>query len=170
MEAHFQKSLPENVSLQLQLPWLNFDVEGEPADWTPVREACKSWYELHRRVRESPPLFGSNKTLFYLDGGDFLELIDVRDGIRNYIFGPLRRDIYLYCTEIRSRQEIVTRFQKRVTEEDLVEKVLEPLVAERLMFTEGRQYLSMAIACTPGEAIRRMRQEDDGRKDAQREH
>jgi len=157
MDMHFRRVLPADVSSRLNLPWLDFDVEGEPADWKPVREACKTWYALHRRVQANPPVLGIAKTFFYLDGVDFLELIDVRDGIKTVILKSLWREMYLYCMEIRSLRQIIRRFCKQATKADLVNKTLGPLVDKRLMFKENDQYLSLAVAYTPAEAIQRMR-------------
>lgn len=160
MSEHFQKCLPPDVCSRLTLPWFDFDVEGEPADWKPVQEACKTWEALHRRIREKGSAFGIAKTFFYFDGGKFLELIDCRNGIRSMILPSLGRDVYLYCMEIRSRRQIAQHFQDRITGEELVEKILEPLVAGGVTFRESDQYLSLAVAPTLSEAIRRIRAQE----------
>jgi ribosomal peptide maturation radical SAM protein 1 len=157
MNKHFQKCLPAEVGSRLTLPWFDFDVDGEPADWKPVQEACQTWNALHRRIKEQPAAFGIAKTLCYFDGGEFLELIDCRDGIKRLILTSRQRDVYLYCMEIRSRRQIAEQFQDQVTEEDLLKKILEPLVAKGAMFKESDQYLSLAVAPRPDEAIRRLR-------------
>jgi ribosomal peptide maturation radical SAM protein 1 len=160
MNKHFQKCLPADVCSRLKLPWFDFDIEGEPADWKPVLEACKKWEALHRRIQKKPLAFGIAKTFFYFDGGEFLELIDCRNGIMSMILPSLRRDVYLYCMEIRSRRQIARHFQDQITEEELVEKILEPLVARGVMFKESDQYLSLAVAPTLTEAIRRIRAQE----------
>jgi ribosomal peptide maturation radical SAM protein 1 len=157
MKQRFQESLPEDVCLRLNSPWLDFDVEGEPADWAPIREARNQWHDLHKRITENPPYLGIAKSFFYFDGGDFLELIDVRNGIKTVTLKSLRRDIYLYCMEIRSLKEIASRFRDQIAEGDLVDKMLEPFCAGKLMFKENNHYLSLAVAYTPAAAVERIK-------------
>lgn len=160
MAVAFQQSLPPEVARRLKLPWLDFEEEGKQADWRPIQDACRTWRDLYRTIREKPPVPGIAKALFYFDGGDFLELIDARKECRTITLEALWREVYLYCTEIRSRREIAARFQGQAKEDYLVTEILEPLLAERLMFREQDQYLSLAIASTSSEAIRRIRTEE----------
>jgi len=139
----YKAGLPDDVWQRL----LMFDLEGEPADWTPVREACKSWYKKHAQ-RES-------RLLIYQDGGAFLNIIDDREEERKE--GTLEgadREMYLYCMEIRSLSQLRRKFG--MPEEELSE-TLEQFVSDRIMFTEQGSYLSLAVAPNPMTAARRIR-------------
>jgi ribosomal peptide maturation radical SAM protein 1 len=143
----YKAGLPEGVWNRLQLFDLDFDVQGEPADWTPVREACETWRAAHAHRK---PLL-----LFYQDGGSFLNIIDDREEERREgTFEGLAREIYLYCMEIRSLAQI--RRQFGVAEAELLE-MLEMFVADRIMFAEQGKYLSLAVALNPWTAARRIR-------------
>lgn len=143
----YKAGLPDEVWRRLLLFDLDFDLEGEPADWTSVREACKTWYTKHAQ-RES-------HLLFYQDGGAFLNIIDDREeGRKEGTFEGQAREIYLYCAEIRSLSQLRRKFG--LPEDELLE-TLEQFVADRIMFTEQSSYLSLAVASNPMTAARRIR-------------
>jgi len=155
----YKAGLPEEVWRRLRLFELDYDLEGEPSDWTPVRDAVETWYAKHAR-RESP-------LLFYQDGLTFLNIIDDREDARKE--GTLEgaaREIYLYCMEIRSLSQLRRKFGQ--PEDELME-TLERFVADRIMFTEQSSYLSLAVAPNPTAAARRIRAAyEEEREDGQR--
>ena len=143
----YKAGLPEEVWRRLRLFELDYDVEGEPADWTPIRETVVTWHAKHVRL-ESP-------LLFYQDGGTFLNIIDDREEDRKEgTFEGVAREIYLYCMEIHSLSQLRLKFG--MPEDELLE-TLEQFVADRLMFAEQGSYLSLAVAPNPMTAARRIR-------------
>lgn len=151
-----RNALSADLAERLQLPWLEHDIDGSKADWSKVVEACKTWRLLHQELKKNPILYDVSKPLFYLDGADFIEIVDRREGFRTIVLEPLWRKVYLYCTEIRSRTEIVEHFAEQAREDTLFGEIIESLVRERLMFVEGKYYLSLAVASSPEIAMRRM--------------
>lgn len=143
----YKAGLPEEVWRRLRLFELDYDVEGQPADWTPIREVIAKWHAKHVRL-ESP-------LLFYQDGGTFLNIIDDREEDRKEgTFDGVAREIYLYCMEIRSLSQLRRKFG--MPEDELLE-TLEQFVADRIMFAEQGSYLSLAVAPNPMTAARRIR-------------
>lgn len=125
----------------------------EPADWTPVREACDQWQELHERLRKEER-FPFTHALYYHDGGDCLEIVDRRSGCRTLTLPEPWRSIYLFCMEIRTYTQLKSRFS---THASALDGVLEKLVTEKVLYQEDRRYLALAVASTPALASRRIR-------------
>jgi ribosomal peptide maturation radical SAM protein 1 len=127
--------------------------QPEPVDWQPVESACADWGALHENLRKDDR-FPVSHPLYYHDGGSFLEIVDRRDGCRTITLPGPWRSVYLFCMEIRTQDRIAGHFPVSVPP---VAEILEWLVAEKLMYREKRLYLSLAIALTPGLAVRRMK-------------
>jgi ribosomal peptide maturation radical SAM protein 1 len=155
--SSFKKVLPENIFKNIKAFWQDYD-ENNKADWAPVYEAEKRWKALR------PSLQGikthTTLPLFYTDGGSFLEIVDRRDGFRLILLEDEWYDIYMYCMEIRSHKKIIN-YMKIKCDEHKVKEILDACVAEKLMFTERGQYLSLAPAVTPLMAARRIRAQND---------
>lgn len=156
----YAEFIPADVCARLVLPhrvW-TYTPTGRPADWTPVREACRRWREMHEEIRAAALREGRTPTqaLYYLDGGDFLEITDHRDGARRLTLSGMWRDVYLECLGIRALAELERRFAGAADAARLRE-ILGRLVAERVMYAEDGRYLSLAVASRPDIAARRIR-------------
>lgn len=94
----------------------------------------------------------------YRDGGTFLTIRDQRtDELFEGTFGPLAREIYLYCTAIRSRNDVERRFAEAGVPE--VNAALDEFIRHDLIFAEGKRLLSLALAPSPDHAARRIRKQ-----------
>jgi hypothetical protein len=153
----FKAGLPDDVWQRLQFQAMDFETTLPVADWTPVAEVCKRWRSLHQNVQA--PL------LRYRDGGSFLMIEDQRFGdFRTGTFEGIERDIYLFCTEIRSEKQILERFPEI---RPRLKELLEAWIEFRIMFHESGRYLSLAVASAPHQAagrIRALREEELTRK------
>jgi ribosomal peptide maturation radical SAM protein 1 len=146
----FRAALPESIWEQIRLYWKDFDVaEGvEKADWNPVRQAVIRWRRLHQQPTsdDGDARFLAHKPLSYRDGGSFLEITDRRGGgIDRHQLRSVLRDLYLYCMQIRSRRELLSRFEGEL-DTSTIDQVLNHLVEEDLMFCERGLALSLAVA------------------------
>jgi ribosomal peptide maturation radical SAM protein 1 len=99
------------------------------------------------------PERGTLSSVERLDGQ--LILLDTRSDAmqREYTFSGLERAVYEYCDELRSGATIIQHLQSSYpdasfTDEQVIE-FLETLVRLRLMVTDGRHYLSLAITSRP---------------------
>jgi ribosomal peptide maturation radical SAM protein 1 len=156
----YAEFLPAGVRDRLVLPhrvWA-YTPAGRPADWTPVREACRRWRAMHEEIRAAALREGRTppKALVYLDGGDFLEITDHRDGTRRLTLSGMWRDVYLECLETRAFADLERRFTGAADAARL-RGILDRLVAERVMFAEDGRYLALALATRPDIAARRMK-------------
>lgn len=156
----YREFLPAKVERRLVLPYRDwaYAPAWQPEDWTPVREACRNWRQRHEQIRTEALRDGRvpPRALAYCDGRDFLEITDYRGTPRRlHLAGPWR-DIYLECLEIRTMEEIESRFV-RPAGAPPVREMLERFVAERVMFAEDGRYLSLACAARPDLAARRIR-------------
>jgi len=140
--------LPAAIWERMDLFDLSFDVEGVATDWSSVRAARDLWVAAH-----AP---GAERLLTYRDGGKFLSVVDRRDGrFREGVFGKLPRDVYVYCTEVRSFEQVTRRFAHESAASLRV--VLDEFVAYSLVFEEHGKYLSLALAPSARDAARRIR-------------
>lgn len=148
----YRCGLPPQAADELILPDRSWDAP-DPVDWGPVEQACSDWGELHETLRKDDR-FPVPHPLYYHDGGNFLEIVDRRDGCRTIMLPGPWRAVYLFCMEIRTQDRIAERFPAAVPP---AAEILEWLVAEKLVYREKRLHLSLAIALTPGLAVRRMK-------------
>ena len=148
----YRCGLPPGTGDNLILAERSWDAP-EPVDWSPVEEACAAWRDLHETLRKDDR-FPAPHPLYYHDGGDFLEIVDRRDGCRTITLPGAWRLVYLFCMEMRTEKQVAERFPACTPP---FTEILEWLVAEKLAYREGRLYLSLAIALTPGHAVRRMK-------------
>ena len=108
--------------------------------WKPVVEKIQSWHQFHLRRKQTDP-----PPLSYRDGGSFLIIRQERINglpLQHRLSGP-SREIYLFCTTIRSFTEISRRFP-RIKQETL-RTFLHDLVQKYLVFCEQNRYLSLAV-------------------------
>ncbi|MBZ4372559.1 RiPP maturation radical SAM C-methyltransferase [Corallococcus sp. AS-1-6] len=150
----YKVGLPAEVYERIALFDLSFDLRTGTSDWSAVVEACEVWMRAYEMARGSQ----YRHVMTYLDGGTFLRVYDGRAGMpRTLLLRGVERDLYLYCTEIRQRQEIDEAFvETGRASRAQVEQVLAHWLEERILFREGERYLSVAPAFTPQMAARRM--------------
>lgn len=146
--------LPAEVASRLQLFDLEFDPPAGSVSWDPVREAVARWSERH--AAESRALL-----LSYRTGRDFLRIVDRRVAHEEYTLSGASRDVYLYCTEIRSREAVLRRFAGSPRAE--IEDTIASLVELDLLYEENGKLLALAVAATPQAAARRIRAMADSR-------
>jgi ribosomal peptide maturation radical SAM protein 1 len=150
--------LPDDVWERLDLDLYELTDTKASVDWTPVVEARKAWIGLHRRlITERPEFYLQRKPLFYIDGGSFLEIEDNRRTSKFFTLNQLERDIYLFCTEIRGRSQILRQFSSQADREQIYE-ALASFVEQDLVYEDGRRYLSLAVATHASLAIQRIKQ------------
>jgi hypothetical protein len=156
--AEFRAVLPEEVCRRLDLFWLDFDCEGTVADWSGVERACATWRQLHDRLAEERGSLwhAGARPLYYLDGGNFLEVVDRRDDYRVITLPDLWRELYLHCMEIRKRREVIARFAHRAGAAEL-DEMLSALAEQDLVFEENGRVLALAVATRPQYAAARIR-------------
>jgi len=143
----FKAGLPEDVWERLLFPEMKVEMKEPGVDWTPLVELCKRWHALHENARE--PL------LRYRDGVSFLAIEDERfDDFRTGTLSGIERDIYLFCTEIRSEKQILERFPESRSQ---LHELLQGWIESRIAFHESGKYLSLAVASAPHQAARRIR-------------
>jgi len=167
--AGYRPFLPDDTMSRLVLPFLEWDYrpEGAPADWEPVRRAYRDWLEFHREFRHEKAEGKSDlpKPLYYQDGGTFIEILDRRHGIRRITLTGVWRELYLYCLQIRTVEQVRARFAASFPTTDTAE-IIRACVAERLMFCEDSRCLALAPAVRPDIAARRIRSAASRRKAA----
>jgi ribosomal peptide maturation radical SAM protein 1 len=110
--------------------------------WRPVREALRAWTRSYDELQRGPqlePIFSCR------DGGEFLILRERRrsgDAATHRLEGTSRA-IYLYCDHHRPLRRILARFPS--VPADRITAFLRNMVAQRLMFEEREQFLSLAV-------------------------
>jgi len=107
--------------------------------WRPVADKIKSWRQFHdQRKSRQPPLS-------YRDGGSFLIIRQERlnDPPLQHRLRGLSRKIYLFCEQIRTRNEIASQFQSLTPR--ALDDFLSDLTAKRLLFQENGSVIALAI-------------------------
>jgi hypothetical protein len=155
----FNRVLPAEISQSLQLPWFDFECDEEVVDWSPLTEAVDHWSQLHHDLLllDGVTWFVGTRPLYYFEGGEFMWVVDRRNGHRDLTLDRLTGDIYSFCMQVRSIDEVQRRFSDRCTRDD-VGDVIGDLVAEDLMFVENGRVLSLAVAYRVELAVKRIRQ------------
>ena len=110
--------------------------------WKPLVRMIGEWQNFHESRKESAirkPL------LAYRDGVSFLIIRqETEDGmVLNHRLQGLSRQIYLYCTEIRTKEEIAAEFQQM--DFSKIQAFLDDLNRKRLLFTDDQKFLSLAV-------------------------
>ncbi len=108
--------------------------------WRPVEKKVSDM--RHRRQEQ-----GLEKILLgFRDGREFISIQQILpDGTRRmHRLNGLSRKIYLYCQDVRSVQEIMEMTSGRITLEQLG-KFVQGMVNQRLMFSDGRRVLALAV-------------------------
>lgn len=130
------------------LPLLVMDYSGDRTRqkkiWRPVVRKIKAWQDFHRKrcrsAHEHPPLS-------YRDGAGYIIIRqELRD--RTTLHHRLQkqsREIYLFCQEIRTLQELHDRFP--ACRENQLRDFLRELVDKRLLYEENGRYLALAVRC-----------------------
>ena len=145
----YRHGLPEEVFDRLELFDKDFDQVTPTADWTPVRRAIERWVELHHARR--------GHLLIYRDGQTYITIDDSRFGdFSTGTFEGLERDLYVYCLEIRTFDQIAKWF-RATNSEQAIRDALQLFVDSRIMYSEQDRYLSLALAPTPRIASQRIR-------------
>lgn len=150
--AFMREALPPAIGQRIVLPMLEHDMD-EGVSWQPVRDALEAWNALHADLgsRRRPI-----KPMVYRDGGSFLEISDARRDCTNFTVRGLSREIYLYATEVRTREALRRRFAGAGIE---LEPLLDELVSLDLMVREDDSYLSLAVASRREIAAERIRKQ-----------
>ena len=109
--------------------------------WEPVVARIKDW-QLYHEKRKVPARH--RPLLSYRDGGDFLLIRQELIGeILHHRLKGSSRGIYLYCTRIRSEEEIFEKFPTIPKERLLA--FLADLTKKRLVFSEKNRYIALAV-------------------------
>lgn len=151
----YRVGLPPGTADNLILPEQSWD-GPETVNWGPVEEACVRWRELHEVLRKDNR-FPATHPLYYHEGGDFLEIVDRRGECRTVTLPGAWRSVYLFCMEIRTEKQVLEKFPDCPPSPT---EILEWLVSEKLVYREKNLYLSLAVALTPGHAVRRMKRKN----------
>jgi len=128
---------------------LNLLVKGYRGDrtlqrelWKPVVRQVTQWQNFHNSRKEGTickPL------LSYRDGGNFLIIRqESKDGtILHHRLKGVSRRIYLFCTAIRTQEEILSKFHPMAP--DKILSFLADLNRKLLLFIDDDKYLSLAV-------------------------
>ena len=152
--ADFWKvGLPEDVYQRLIL--LDRSAEFPHADWKPVRRAVGLWRRAHDAARAS----AYRHLLSYLDGGDYLQITDVRSRTpRIRRLDSWERGVYLSAMEIARYADLVQHHTDGSSSEVArLDALLADLTRDSLMYRQGERCLSLAPAPFPDFAARRIR-------------
>lgn len=143
--------LPEEVYQRLHLFDLSYEITGEVADWTPVREACALWREAYSEAAASE----HRHLMAYFDGVTFTRIYDARSGsVRSHVLRGIERDLYMFCAQIRTVSEVEEALPAASLAQ--IEDLLGAWEEAGILYREGSRVLALAPAFTPEMAARRI--------------
>jgi len=108
--------------------------------WQPVRARIREWQRFHdNRGRKSRP------ALELRDGGSFIIIRQELPGqpALHHRLQGLSRQIYLACDQPVSKKRLLARF--KTVKEDQLNQFLAGLGEKGLVFTDGKQFLALAV-------------------------
>ncbi len=142
--ANNYKLFPKTVLPKLHL--LVKDYRGDRVYqrriWKPVGHKVKKWQQYHdKRKRDALSL----PLLYYRNGGDFLLIRqELPDGkILHHRLQGVSRQIYIFCTRIRTETDLYQKFP--AVRPEMILSFLADLQKKRILFSENKKYLSLAI-------------------------
>ncbi len=138
-----RKIFPKKLLRNLEL--LTKDYRGDRTQqrkiWKPVKEKIREWQTYHRkRQGQKVP------ALSYRDGGSFLIIRQEKlsgETLLHRLQGR-SRELYLYCSSIRTMEEIEQKFTTLPQKTML--NFFDDLSKKRLLFQEGNRVLALAIS------------------------
>ena len=142
--ANNSKLFPKSILAGMNLLVQDYrgDREFQRKIWKPVSRKIKKWQQYHLE-RKHDTL--QKPLLSYRDGGDFLLVRqELPDGkILHHRLKGASRQIYLFCTRIRTEKELFEKFAAVPPETIL--SFLADLNKKRLLFSEKNKYLTLAV-------------------------
>ncbi len=110
--------------------------------WKPVLEKITKWQQYHKERREDAL---QKPLLYYRDGGDFLLIRqELPDGkILHHRLKGASRQMYLFCTHIRTEKELLDTFPTVPPKKILA--FLADLNDKRILFSGKTKYLALAV-------------------------
>ncbi len=158
----YKDAIPGAVLERVELLFKSYDPVGEPVSWSPVAGAIEWWEKLQGYYAAK-----GQRPMQYRDFRALLIVDYLRSGKRCRLQLPdTERELYLYCTKIRSKKKIMERFSARMGERE-INACLEKWISECILYREGEKFLSLAPTINPRFAVRRIRRmayEDDEAK------
>ncbi len=141
---HYRILFPEHVTknVQFSIQAYRGDRLGQRKLWKPVEKRIHTWNRFYADLHRQP---WAGPILSYQDGGRFLIIRQRRldtDPLQHRLTGP-SREIYLFCSNIRSVRSIRLRFP--ALPEDKLILFLKMMVGKGLMFEEKGRFLSLAV-------------------------
>ncbi len=135
---------PRNVLKKMDL--IVQDYRGDRTEqkkmWKPVISKVNKWQKYHEQRKVSAL---QKPLLYFRDGGDFLIIRQEKiDGtVLNHRLRDTSRKIYLYCTRIRTDDELTEKFPR--ISRDNMQVFLADLMKKKLLFTDNKKHLALAV-------------------------
>ena len=141
---HYRVLFPEHVTekVRFSIQAYRGDLLRQRKLWKPVEKKIKAWNRFYADLHRQP---SAGPILGYQDGGRFLIIRQRRlnaDPLQHRLTGT-SREIYLFCSKIRSVRRILSRFPE--LPEDKLMPFLQMMTGKGLMFEEQGRYLSLAV-------------------------
>ncbi len=146
---HYRILFPEYITeknVPFSIQTYRGDLLRQKKLWKPVERKIQTWNRFYADLHHQP---SAGPILSYQDGGRFLIIRQRRlntDSLQHRLTGT-SREIYLFCSSIRSMRGIRLRFPE--LSEDNLMLFLQMMVGKNLMFEEGGRFLSLAISVKP---------------------
>lgn len=129
-----QSIFPQNILEGMEVLLYDYKTITDPHTaelWKEFDEFLVDWTDNPRQ-------------LVYMDGVTFLKIIDkTTEGTLFHTLNGEGRNLYLYCSTIKSFAEIAAKFAHIDPEQ--IKNLLDNLVSMKLVFQEGDRYLSLAL-------------------------
>ncbi len=137
-----RKLFPKELLTDLELLIKDYrgDRQKQRKLWKQVTIKIKGWQKFHKNRKEQPP-----PALSYRDGGNFLIIHQEQITGETLIhrLSGRSRELYLFCSEIRTIEEILRTFSTLPQKSILI--FFDDLCKKRLLFREKKSYLALAV-------------------------
>jgi len=138
------KLFPKSILSEMKLLVLDYrgDRKYQRKIWQPVLQKIVKWQQYHKARKQDA---SQKPLLYYRDGKDFLLIRqELPDGkILHHRLKGTSRQIYLFCTRIRTAKEIFDEFPAVPPLKIL--SFLADLNKKRILFSEKNKYLALAV-------------------------
>ena len=134
----FASLLPRRIAARINIWQKSFDRKRRSASYSKIKRRMEEWKKSYTNAR-----IEGIQLLYYLDCRDHLLIEDIRHDRNSIRLEGFARELYIHCESVTSETEILRRFCGN--DKKSILKMLKTFCANRIMFREGDNYLSLAI-------------------------
>lgn len=136
--ARWGRLLPVSIHKNINIWYKNFRSRFKKRNYARFTRAHSQWARLYELAKQN-----GDSLLIYYDCRDFIRIEDKRRNSRSISLTGIASELYRYCDTIKSLNDIKEHFS--TCSESRILQLLRQFKRHKLLYSEGDDYLSLAI-------------------------